>query len=255
MVSTVCALLCVLVVQYSYVQNSTILTSTSRISIPTSLQHNSLASVRSSIQTRDESIEQQHIASKLSLPSASTTVAIEKKQDDSKAIISVSKSPEVRKTVSGLTTVLPAPSTYDDYDQTFDTLLSERIHTLTNELRIKNNLTPLQTDSTLVKNASSYSATMLKSTFLSHTDTHGCDMSCRFKKDGYVAQAWGENLATLSFDDQVTVEYVAQFFMRAWEKSDEHRANLLTSAYTREGIGIARDAHTIYVTVQFAKPL
>ncbi len=250
--STVIALLFVLLVQYNYVKNSTIFRSTERITLPSYVQQSSLASIRTSSQSYEQSKEEHTVESGYLRTHNATTSTTSKNKDDLETKVSALNSSKMSNIVLNVAT---KPVTEIEYDQNFDTELSKRIHTLTNKFRIEHNLPALQTDSTLSNNARSYSILMLKNGFLSHTNTHGCDMSCRFKNDGYAARAWGENLAILSFDDQVTVEYVAQFFMNAWEKSDEHRENLLSSEYTLEGVGSARDAHTLYVTVQFAKPM
>ncbi len=142
-----------------------------------------------------------------------------------------------------------------------DTTLAEfkkalvlEIEKQTNEFRRNHKRAPLATDSDLAKNATSYSAHLLSNTYLSHTDIAGCDITCRFTDKGYAAQAWGENLAMLSINEQPSVEYVANFFMRQWEKSAGHRANLLSKAFTNQGVGVAFDQNKIYMVVQFANP-
>lgn len=129
------------------------------------------------------------------------------------------------------------------------------INEATNQFRKDNQLLTLVTDTALARNASTYSETMLARNLLSHTDKKGCDMNCRFTRDGYRASMWGENLAVLHFEDQPTPEYIASYFMDAWKKSPGHRANFLTAAYTHTGIGVAMNGKNVYVTVQFAKPL
>jgi uncharacterized protein YkwD len=94
---------------------------------------------------------------------------------------------------------------------------------------------------------------MLKSNFLSHTDENGCDLTCRFKADGYIASTWGENLAKIEFTNMPTPDEVADFFMNGWEQSSGHRENLLSAEFERQGIGIAIGTKAIYTTVHFAK--
>ena len=139
-------------------------------------------------------------------------------------------------------------------DANYIATLTKLIAEQTNEFRQNNHLPILSTDTTLARNATRYSATMLAGNFLEHTDKKGCDLSCRFARDGYSAWTWGENLAVLHFTNRPTPEYVATYFMQAWEKSSGHRANLLTAAFTHTGIGVAMNGTSIYVTVQFAKP-
>ena len=139
-------------------------------------------------------------------------------------------------------------------DAEYITTLTRLIYSATNDFRRNHQLGTFTTDTALTRHSITYSNTMLAGDFLSHTDQSGCDMSCRFDRDGYEAWAWGENLAVLDFDERPTPEYVANYFMTAWEKSADHRANLLNPAYTVTGIGVALDTNHIYVTVQFAKP-
>ncbi len=139
-------------------------------------------------------------------------------------------------------------------DVDFTRALTKLINEQTNKFRVSNHLPALSTDTTLARNAARYSATMLAGNFLEHTDKNGCDLSCRFAREEYSAWTWGENLAVLHFTNRPTPEYVAVYFMHAWEKSSGHRANLLTAAFTHTGIGVAMHGTNIYVTVQFAKP-
>jgi uncharacterized protein YkwD len=136
----------------------------------------------------------------------------------------------------------------------FQNQVAAEIEKQTTSLRRTNNLSTLQKDAALTKNATAYSQSLLRSGELSHTDTIGCDMSCRFIRDDYKAASWGENLAVLHFKERPTPDYVATYFMKAWEKSPGHNANLLSPIYTKTGIGVAIGDHDIYVTVQFAKP-
>ena len=147
----------------------------------------------------------------------------------------------------------PVPSIQSD--AAYMAEITRLINVQTNTFRKANKLTTLTLDTTLTQNATAYSRTLLAGHFLSHTDKKGCDMTCRFTRDGYTnAWAWGENLATLHFSDRPTAEYVASYFMQAWKKSAGHRENLLTASYTHTGIGVSMDSHSIYVTVQFSDP-
>ena len=158
----------------------------------------------------------------------------------------------VPKPVTPKTAPTPNPT---QTDATYIAEVARLINLQTNLFRKTNDLSPLTLDTALTRNTTSYSRTLLAGHFLSHTDKKGCDMSCRFTRDGYTdAWAWGENLATLHFSDRPTAEYVASYFMQAWKKSAGHRENLLTSNYTHTGIGVAMDSHSIYVTAQFSKP-
>ncbi len=147
----------------------------------------------------------------------------------------------------------PAPAALSD--TAYTTEVVRLINQQTNTYRQANKRTLLTTDSALARNANAYSRTLLAGDFLSHTDTQGCDMTCRFTRDGYTdAASWGENLGVINFDTRPTAEYVAEYFMNAWKKSAGHKANLLSANYLNTGIGVALDTNSVYVTVQFAHP-
>ena len=161
---------------------------------------------------------------------------------------------------TALPTTNPLPLTTNapkaDYfnDDTFAAAVVTIIQKQTNTFRTENELLPLTFEPVLAKNAQAYSQAMLTGNFLSHTDQKGCDISCRFTKDNYQATAWGENLAMMSFTEQPSIEYVADFFMRQWQASSGHRENLLSPLFTHQGISVVRDSTNIYVTVHFARP-
>lgn len=164
----------------------------------------------------------------------------------------------ISRTISKTTPVTVKPAvttkTADAQQISFTNTLKQRIFELTNEFRISEGLPSLLLSPTLTKNATTYSAIMIKNNRLSHTDVLGCSLTCRFKRDNYQAQAWGENLAYYSFEDEPTVEAVAQFFMSEWKKSSGHRANLVSLVFTETGIGISKNDESIYVAVHFALP-
>jgi uncharacterized protein YkwD len=149
----------------------------------------------------------------------------------------------------------PIPLVIQDTNDEFTEELIAHIVDQTNAFRESKNLEPLQYESTLALNATGYSNTMLKERYLSHTSPTGCDLTCRFELNNYKAQAWGENLATLSFSDRPSAFEVASFFVEQWKKSAGHKENLISPAFTHQGIGVAQSENAIYVTVQFAHPL
>jgi uncharacterized protein YkwD len=154
----------------------------------------------------------------------------------------------------GTAPVVPAPASSDGSVVPFTRAVATAVHEATNEFRQDIGLLPFRYDIALARNAAGYSNVLLENNVLSHTDPWGCSMTCRFRASGYVANAWGENLAVWESSYEPTVEEVVAYVMNAWEKSDGHRDNLLSSTFTHEGVGVARSGNTIYVTVHFAKP-
>jgi len=57
----------------------------------------------------------------------------------------------------------------------------------------------------------------------------------------------------VKFDDTLSITEVANMFMSGWRKSSGHRANLLSSDFTHQGVGVAKSNGAIYVVVQFSK--
>lgn len=174
-----------------------------------------------------------------------------------RAISAVASAQEQNTLITSTTTIQTpgVPANTDTSITNFNKALVTEIERQTNIFRINNKRAPLSFDTNLTKNATQYSTHLLTNKYLSHTDLHGCDITCRFAHKGYSATAWGENLALLSFEEQPSVEYVANFFMTQWQKSAGHRENLLSKTFTNQGIGIAVDRTNIYVVVQFARPL
>jgi uncharacterized protein YkwD len=144
------------------------------------------------------------------------------------------------------------------FDEEKDALYTKEVTRLieekTNAFRVSESLLPLSYDIRLAANAKMYSRVMQDGDFLSHTNTNGCGLTCRFTKDGYKATAWGENLATMSFSSRPSADELASFFMTEWKKSAGHRENLMSEVFTNQGIGIAVSKSSIYATVHFSKP-
>ncbi len=137
----------------------------------------------------------------------------------------------------------------------FRAALARRIHELTNRERAKHDLPALAYEDVLAQNAGRYSARMQAENFLDHVDPDGCNMTCRFAADDYVAQYWGENLARWRSSYAPSLDELAIFFVREWVKSSGHRDNLLSPNFTHEGIGIAIDGNEVFATVHFAEPI
>jgi uncharacterized protein YkwD len=139
--------------------------------------------------------------------------------------------------------------------EVFRSALARRIHELTNIERAKDNLPALAYEDVLAQNATRYSARMQAENFLDHVDPNGCNMTCRFAADNYIAEYWGENLARWRSSYTPSLEEVATFFVREWVKSSGHRDNLLSPHFTHEGIGVAIEGNEVFVTVHFAEPI
>ena len=120
----------------------------------------------------------------------------------------------------------------------------QQVLNLVNIERTKRGLSPLTFDSNLSNVATKKSQDMVDKKYFDHTSpTYGSpfDMMNRF---GVSYQAAGENIAK----GQKTPEEV----MNSWMNSSGHRANILSSNFTKLGIGIAKDSNgTLYWTQMF----
>lgn len=132
--------------------------------------------------------------------------------------------------------------------------IRDEIQSLTNQERVKHNLASLTFDTQLSALAGSHSEDLVKRDYFAHEDPDGCGMTCRFQKSEYKAVAWAENIAQLKKSHLLTDKEIASHIVESWMESDSHRQNILNSAYTHQGIGIAQDGDTLYVTVEFALP-
>jgi uncharacterized protein YkwD len=116
-----------------------------------------------------------------------------------------------------------------------------------NDVRATHNLQPLRIDTTLVRAARDYSATLIRTDVF----THGA-LAPRLARYGARGPLFGENLAW------GTGELAsARAIIRAWLACPGHRANLLRPGWARIGIGartgtfLGHDGATV-VTADFA---
>lgn len=136
---------------------------------------------------------------------------------------------------------------------TFATQLEDEIYARINDERVKNGRAQLVRDSKLATLARVHSADMLTNNYFSHTNLSGCTVSCRFSNAGYSYWSYGENIYWMS-GYTLTPEAAADMVVNGWMNSSGHRANILNSTFTNQGIGVAFSGKTIYVTQDFAKP-
>ncbi|NCB63964.1 MAG: CAP domain-containing protein, partial [Clostridia bacterium] len=110
---------------------------------------------------------------------------------------------------------------------------AEQILTLVNAARAQNGLSPL-TLNTQMTEAANVRAKETVSQF-SHTRPDGSSFSTALTQAGVSFRAYGENIAW----GQRSAEAV----MDTWMNSSGHRANILSSSYSRLGVGVYRDAN------------
>jgi uncharacterized protein YkwD len=124
----------------------------------------------------------------------------------------------------------------------------KRILELTNLERKQNDLPPLKPNALLYKVAQAHSENMAKQGKMEHK-LDGLTALQRLRKAGYSCAMALENIG--AGDAEVPLEDL----MKAWMDSKGHRENILTSACTEIGLGIARDqSGQVYYTQLFGKP-
>lgn len=131
--------------------------------------------------------------------------------------------------------------------------VASQIHSRTNAARANKGLAKLTYDGTLASLAQTRSEDMIKNNYFSHTSPNGCDLTCHFSSLNYVATAFGENLAEYTEYHEFTESELAAEFISMWLNSPSHRANLMSSNFTREGIAVATKGDRVVVTVVFAQ--
>lgn len=169
----------------------------------------------------------------------------------------------------------PMPEAIEEAAPELDLRLLERmIHEEANQLRKRRNRTVLAWSSSIASVARAHSQNMADYAYFGHTDREGRTASERAAEAGitgskrtgsFVIEGLGENLfATHRYSEYVVQsesddalysvnwkqpETIAREAVRAWLDSPRHRENLLSRAYTEQGIGIALGSNgVLYVT-------
>lgn len=150
------------------------------------------------------------------------------------------------------TTPAPAP-TPAEAKPDFITEVEQQIFILQNAERVKNGLPTLLPDATLAAVARAHSVDMAAKNYFNHTDLSGCSSACRVDNAGYAWRAVGENIYMMS-GYQLPADATAQKMVEGWMNSPGHRANILGSAFTNAGVGVAEIGDSIYATVDLAQP-
>jgi len=135
----------------------------------------------------------------------------------------------------------------------FSEEVEQEIHILVNNARVAHGLVALVWDSSLTVLARTHSVDMLKNNYLTHDDSLGCSATCRITNAGYLWSAAGENIYMMS-GFTLSAKEAAEMVVEGWMKSPRHRANILSTAYTNQGVGVAVAGKTLYATEDFAKP-
>lgn len=137
--------------------------------------------------------------------------------------------------------------------------ISLDIHNSINEQRKDNGLQPLTWNPVLSKAALNHSTDMATRNYFEHNDPEGHDFTYRYSQVDFNCQipiseseysGGGENIMYL--EGYYGEENIASQTVTGWMNSAGHRANILTSYFQSEGIGVAEsDDGKIYATEDF----
>lgn len=197
------------------------------------------------------------VASTTNTPTKATTVATAaapKKEEPKKIIAPFSTSSLTSPSSSTSTTYADVGSTSIPLnEEVLAAQIELGIHNRINEERKKAGLPALILNTTLSDLARAHSKDMLLNNYFTHTDASGCSSSCRITNAGYLWSAAGENIYMMS-GYTITIEKAVEMVVLGWMESPGHRANILSTAFTEEGIGIVFEGTKLYATQDFARP-
>jgi uncharacterized protein YkwD len=146
-------------------------------------------------------------------------------------------------------------SVFDPKSQIDISELEQEVNRRINLERTNNGLKPLNWDNTIATVARDHSEDMVNRNFFAHDNPDGEDPTARGKRHGYSCYkdygsyytvGLAENIAeTPIYSDVIgcgsttSLDSLAECIVDGWMTSPGHRENILTSTYTKTGIGIA----------------
>jgi uncharacterized protein YkwD len=145
------------------------------------------------------------------------------------------------------------PTTTAPLQSSFSQQVETHIHALVNVEREKAGLEMLSWSGHLSMVARAHSRDMSEKGYFSHNDQEGCGSSCRITNSGYEWRATGENIYMME-GYSLTPSRVAETIVKNWMNSSGHRANILSSDFSEEGVGVVRVNETLYATQNFGQP-
>ena len=132
--------------------------------------------------------------------------------------------------------------------QMLDLVNHDRVDPTTQQ-ETKGRARPLQWDGRLAEVARLHSEEMAHEGFFGHEGMDGSQPSNRVSEAGIQWRSTGENIAKCR-----DVAEAEAMFMDEPKYQQNHRGNILNSAYTHIGVGIARGPDgTLYITQEFAQ--
>ena len=135
--------------------------------------------------------------------------------------------------------------------------ITTKVHELINEERASHGLRSLSWNAKLAQASLNHSTDMAKREYFEHDSPEGHDFSWRYSQVGFncavtqgnLIYGGGENIMYL--DGYYGVDTIASETVEGWMNSPGHRANILTSYFQSEGIGVGISYNEVYVTQNF----
>ncbi len=128
------------------------------------------------------------------------------------------------------------PVLSDDMMEQIEHSTEQQIFDITNVLRIRNKVKPLQWDEMTAQVAYEHSRDMAENNDFSHTSKKFGDLANRLQTAKVVYKEAGENIAANYIDGPAVVE--------GWLNSKGHRESLLHKDYTHLGVGVYQKDYT-----------
>jgi uncharacterized protein YkwD len=130
--------------------------------------------------------------------------------------------------------------------------VEKQIYQLTNEVRRKKHLPPLDRDEALVTAARAHSDDMLARNFFSHINPDGKAPQDRLAPTySRTLARTGENIWSGHGYDYADSKLLARVIVDSWMTSPGHRANLLNPDYTHQGVGVSVLGKEVRATQNF----
>ncbi|WP_208559235.1 CAP domain-containing protein [Marinilactibacillus kalidii] len=132
-------------------------------------------------------------------------------------------------------------------------VVEQRIFTLLNELREKQQVPILKSNDTL-KEVANIRAVETEESF-SHTRPDGSDTFSVFNEEGisYPYKLVGENLGMAT--NYLNEKEMAELLFNGWVESEGHYENMIRPEFEEVGIGVHYDGEFLYATQIFGTPL
>jgi uncharacterized protein YkwD len=144
----------------------------------------------------------------------------------------------------------PTVQTADQGPQLSNDEIAKQLFEAVNKQRIANGVRPLEMSPELAKSAQEHSDKMLSGNFLSTRGADEPSVITRITSSGVRTRKLGEDVVRI----KTRPEHLAEETVSFWMGAAADRKNLLSTAFTKTGIGVAgADADDYYISEDFAQ--